>query len=90
MFMIRLILFLIRRRLHLKPHETFRFRNQNSLFDYYYFTKNQLLKVEFDDMGHFIGVVRSGVSLNWLLDPDCEVLPGPLPVSGGWHEEVTK
>lgn len=80
MFMIRLILFLIRRRLHLKPYETFRFRNQNSLFNYYYFTKFQLLKVEFDDMGHFEGVVRSRVSLNWLLDPDCEIIPGPLSI----------
>lgn len=80
MFMIRLILFLIRRRLHLKDHETFRFKNQNSLFDYYYFTKFQLLKVEFDDMGHFKDVVRSRVSLNWLLDPDCDVMHGPFSI----------
>ena len=74
----RLILFLIRKKLHLKPYETFRFRNQSSIFNYYYFTKHRLLKVQFDDMGHFTGVVRSRVSLNWLLDDDCEVISIPL------------
>ena len=63
----RLVIFLIRKRLGLKKGQYFQFTNQNSETDYYYFTGRQLIK---RSNGFWC---RSGVSLNWLLDPDCKV-----------------
>lgn len=62
----RLIIFLIRRRLGLKKYEQFRFMNQKTK-DVYYFTNTELIKMECG-MCH-----RSGVSLNWLLNDNCEI-----------------
>lgn len=63
----RLILLLIRMKLGLKKYEEFRFNNQNSQFDTYFFTDTQLLKVE-------KGKVRpSNASLNWLLNDECQI-----------------
>lgn len=62
----RLIVFLIRRKLGVKKYEGFRFTNQkgNAV---YWFTSEGLFKSE----SYF--TTMSKVSLNWLLDDECEV-----------------
>lgn len=62
----RLILFLIRRKFHLKVYEGFQFTNQKSNA-VYYFTKSELIKYEHGGYG------KSHVSLNWLLSKECAV-----------------
>ena len=62
----RFIIFLIRKRLGLKKNELFRFANQCEQ-SVYYFTETGLMKVKYGQ------AMRSGVSLNWLLDNECEV-----------------
>lgn len=63
----RLVMFLIRLRLGVKKFEEFRFTNQKSEFNTYFFTNTQLLKVEKNE------VRPSRVSINWLLDDECEI-----------------
>lgn len=62
----RLIVFLVRKRLHLRRMQLFRFKNQRRE-GVYYFTDTELIKV--------VGgqEERSRVPLNWLLDDDCEI-----------------
>ena len=63
----RLIIFLIRTRLHLGKYERFQFANQKSNA-VYYFTECNVMK-------HMNGFTEpSSVSLNWLLDPECVVV----------------
>ena len=64
----RLILFLIRTRLGLKKHQQFRFANQKSRTDSYYFGKDRIYKIE------GCKIVESSVSLNWLLDKNCSII----------------
>lgn len=65
----RLIIFLIRKKLGLKKEQRFRFSNQSSKNDYYYFTEDTLMKYY-----HFLNItLHSDVSLNWLLDDKCEI-----------------
>lgn len=65
----RLILFLIRRKLGLKKWQGFRFDNQKSKTDYYFFGNDALWKnPEFDV------IIPSNVSLNWLLHSECKVI----------------
>lgn len=67
----RLIIFLIRKRLGLKKYETFRFSNQWSNYNVYYFTDDCVMKVVRD---RDLNITRpSSVSLNWLLNDDCEI-----------------
>lgn len=62
----RLILFLVRWRLGLKNYETFRFAEQKSKA-VYAFTPNGLMK-------SWHGRIEpSGVSLNWLIDENCQI-----------------
>lgn len=62
----RFVIFLIRKKLGLKKYECFRFVNQKS-DAVYYFTESSVMK-------HWRGqTMRSGVSVNWLLDDECEV-----------------
>lgn len=63
----RLIILLMRMRFGVKKYEEFRFNNQKSDVDTYFFTDTQLLKIEKSK------VRPSGVSLNWLLDDECEI-----------------
>jgi hypothetical protein len=65
----RLIYFLVRRYLGLKKYERFRFVNQRSENNYYYFGDGCLRKFDVDE--HV--VLPSHVSLNWLLDDECEI-----------------
>lgn len=63
--LIKLIVFLIRIRLGLKKYECFQFGNQKSNA-IYYFTDIGIIKC-------WRGLyVESGISLNWLLDPECK------------------
>lgn len=64
----RLILFLIRKKLHLKKYQRFRFENQKSIYDSYYFTSSSILKIDEKK-----GIIDSNVSLNWLLNKDCAI-----------------
>lgn len=62
----KLIIFLIRMKLHLRKGEKFQFNNQktNSV---YWFTESALMKMEHGFR------YESSVSLNWLLNSDCKV-----------------
>lgn len=62
----RLILFLVRRRLGLKKYETFRFAEQKSNA-VYAFASDGLMK---SWRGR---IEKSRVSLNWLLDDECQI-----------------
>lgn len=64
----RFIIFLIRMKLGVKKHQTFRFDNQKSKTDTYYFTATHLLKIE------GCGIREANVSLNWLLDDKCKII----------------
>ena len=64
----RLIIFLIRKKLGVKRHEYFRFDNQASETDAYYFSGNNLMKIS----DH--GMRQSNCSLSWLLNDDCKII----------------
>ena len=68
----RLIIFLVRKKLGLKKGEHFQFANQSSPYNTYYFTDDAVMK----HFGRWKGSddVKSSVSLNWLLDDECEVI----------------
>lgn len=63
----RLVIFLVRRRLGVKKFEKFRFANQKSDYDFYYFKDTVLMKYE---RGKFR---EAGVGINWLLSDQCEI-----------------
>lgn len=71
----RLIVFLIRLRLGLKRNECFKFYNQRSLYDYYFFTRDELIKMEYhnDRIGCGWQSEKSHCSLNWLLNDGCRI-----------------
>ena len=68
----RLIVFLVRKKLGLKKGEHFRFANQLNPYNTYYFTDDAVMK----HFGRWKGSddVKSSVSLNWLLDDECEIV----------------
>lgn len=69
----RIIMFLIRKRLGLKKLERFKFRNQKSQNDYYYFENECLMKeVCFDNYSSI--TIKSNVSLNWILNDECKII----------------
>lgn len=64
--LIKLIIFLIRMKLHLRKGEKFQFDNQKT-DSVYWFTESALMKME-------RGLrYESSVSLNWLLNKDCKI-----------------
>ena len=67
-----LIIFLVRKKLGLKKGEHFRFMNQSSPCNTYYFTDDAVMK----HFGRWKGSddVKSSVSLNWLLDDECKII----------------
>lgn len=69
MFTKLLILFLVRKRLRLRRYEPFKFTNQKSEKDFYWFAETELMKYNSLTKTN----VKSGVSLNWLLDDQCEI-----------------
>lgn len=66
-----LIIFLIRIRLGLKKYQDFRFDNQKSKKDSYYFNDCALMKIEHEHDDIYIR--ESSVSLNWLLSDYCKI-----------------
>ena len=62
----KIIIFLIRKKLGLKKYEKFRFAEQKSNA-VYYFTESNLMKYWRNQ------TMLSGVSLNWILDTNCEI-----------------
>lgn len=70
-----LVIFLVRKWLGLKLMEHFRFSNQKHREDYYFFTRDSLIKMEhyrsYEDGDEFNWRL-SGVSLNWLLTQECK------------------
>ena len=67
----RLIIFLVRKRLHLRKNERFRFTNQKT-DNIYYFTSTQLVKIS-EPSARISRHEKSLVSLNWLIDDGCEI-----------------
>jgi hypothetical protein len=65
----RLVIFLIRCKLGLKKYERFRFNNQASKANCYYFTSDELIKIDVDNCK----VRTSTCSLNWLLNDKCRI-----------------
>lgn len=64
----KLIIFLVRKKLGLKKFEQFRFVGQKSMATYFFTESNIMKKTEKGQL------VSSGVSLNWLLDDECETV----------------
>lgn len=62
----RIVIFLVRKKLGLRLYERFQFANQKT-DNKYYFTNTHVIKIENHKHLH------SGVSLNWLLDDECEI-----------------
>lgn len=62
----KLVILLIRKRLGLKDREPFQFVNQKSNA-VYYFTEDAVMKAWRGN------IEKSRVSLNWLLDDECEI-----------------
>lgn len=68
----RLIIFLIRKKLGLKRNECFRFANQASSKNFYYFDTDCLMKMHW--FGDSYTPRESTCSLNWLLNDDCKIV----------------
>ena len=66
----RLIIFLVRKKLGLRLFEEFRFTNQKSKTDWYFFDKRYLWKVD----THVDAVYESHVSLNYILSDKCHIV----------------
>lgn len=66
MWLKRLVIFLVRKRLGLKKYEHFQFDNQKSDATYF-FSDAVVMK----DTGNTVRL--STVSLNWLLNDDCKI-----------------
>ncbi len=66
----RMIIFLIRRKLGVKKFQRFKFKNQKQEGEYYFnsFRLVKILKIK-----KKVKQEESGVSLNWLLNNDCEI-----------------
>ena len=64
----KLILYLFRKKFGLKKNQHFRFANQASKTDSYYFTSSKSMKQTKNI------AIESNVKLNWLLDDNCEIV----------------
>lgn len=62
----KFVIFLIRKKFGLRKYEKFRFVGQKT-DAVYYFTNDQVMKTWRNQ------TMLSGVSLNWLLDSDCQI-----------------
>lgn len=71
----KFILFCVRIKIGVKKWEKFRFKNQRSKKDYYYFNNNGLIKACFmNKESKYPTRTASNVSLNWLLNKDCNIV----------------
>lgn len=71
-----LVLFLVRRKLGLQKYESFRFANQKSERNFYWIGGTTIWKAVIGPRHclDFQHVVKSNVSLNYLLSDECEVV----------------
>ena len=76
------IIRMIRKKLGLKKGERFRFANQKSELNRYYFTDTLLMKENWNAKGNFSWTTVSSVSLNHLLSDECEIVKCPAKLSG--------
>lgn len=72
MFLKKLIIFLLCKKIGVKKYEKFRFNNQKSEIEFYWFTNTNIRKLKEDG-----SVENAHVSLNWLLDDECEIVLVP-------------
>lgn len=70
--MTKLIMFLIRKRLGLKKGEHFRFANQKSPYDEYWFTDTKLLKKCSNGVSYYTRLAN--VKLNYIVDKKCKIV----------------
>lgn len=66
----RLVIFLVRKKLGLKKFERFQFTNQKTDAEYYFSNHMVMKSVSINGVEC---LEPSSVSLNWLLDDDCEI-----------------
>jgi hypothetical protein len=66
----KLIIFLLRKKFGLKKYEGFRFANQKSKFNAYFFTDDQLIKEDLE----VCEIRPSNVKLNYLLSDECKII----------------
>lgn len=69
----KFIIFLIRRKLGLKKYQSFQFDGQKNKKDLYWFEDDCLMKEEVIDEFN-VKFRPANVSLNWLLNDDCDIL----------------
>ena len=65
---------MIRKKLGLKKGERFRFANQKSETNCYYFTETLLMKENWNTAKNYCWTTVSNVSLNHLLSNDCKIV----------------
>lgn len=65
----KLIIFLLRKKFRLGKYEAFRFKNQRSKVNAYYFTDTELLKEDVENCE----LRPSNVKLNYLLSDECQI-----------------
>ncbi len=77
--LVKLIIFLLRLKLHLKKGERFQFDNQKTNA-VYWFTESTLMKMDHEFR------YEASVSLNWLLSKDCKIrTPHVVRVADGFR-----
>jgi hypothetical protein len=65
----KLIIFFMRKKFGLKKYEHFQFIGQKSKANTYYFTDEELIKVDLETDS----IKPSNVKLNWLLSDSCQI-----------------
>ena len=65
----KLVIYFLRKKFGLKNGEAFRFAEQRSKENYYFFDKDRIMKVDRDNEH----IRPSSVKLNWLLDKRCHI-----------------
>ena len=66
----KLIVFFLRKKFGLKRFQRFRFANQKSKLNFYYFTSTELLKMDVDNFE----LRPSNVRLSYLLSDKCQIV----------------
>ena len=73
-FLNRASIYLLRKKFGLKKFQPFRFENQKSEHDFYYFTNWGIKKCEFTaDKVITAKIVDSDVGFDWLINRDCRI-----------------
>lgn len=73
-FLNRASIYLLRKKFGLKKFQPFRFENQKSEYDFYYFTNWGIKKCEFTvDNTITAKIVDSDVGFDWLINRDCRI-----------------